>query len=99
MEVDVLFGEVQLAEHHFILFLEWNFVGLVSDSERELSVLVLKERGQKLAGAEDVVFGHFLHKFFGGQALEGVVEVGHAQEQTDEQDFFVIEEVLGDVAV
>jgi hypothetical protein len=45
------------------LLLEWNFVGLVADSERELSVLVLKERGQKLTVAEDVVFGHFIDQF------------------------------------
>lgn len=55
-----------MAEDHFVLFLERDFVGLVSDFERELSILVLKERGQKLMGSEDVVFGHFLHEFFDG---------------------------------
>jgi hypothetical protein len=98
-KVNVLFCEIQLAQHHFVLFLEWYLIALIAHFQRELSIFKLEQSHEECLASEYLIFGHFGNKFSDCESLDGVVDVGDSQEQTDEQYFLIVEEVLGDVAV
>jgi hypothetical protein len=99
LEVDVLLGEVQLAEQDLVLLFERDFVGLIANLQGKLPVFELEKFDQEFLITEDFALGHLADELGDSESVNGSIDLRNPQEEADQQNFLVVEEVLGDIAV
>ena len=99
LKFDVKFGQIDLTEHKFVLLLEGNLVVLLTNSKVELTIGEPEKFLQEGPTSKNLVFLQFIDKLLNTQLLDGVVDEGDCKIDANEQNLFVVEAVLGDIAV
>ena len=99
LKFDVKFGQIDLTEYKFVLFLKGNLIVLLADSKVELTIGKPEKFLQKGPTSKNLVFLQFIDKLFYTQLLNWIIDEGNCKIDTDKQDLFVVKAVFGNIAV